>query len=115
MSGADVLETIGDPRRLDSGLRKLQQDAKLLSSKHANLLANYPERWIALYDGQVRADAPSLERVLAEVDELSLPREEVVIRYLDRSLRRMILTRGDCLQEHHLLTQSACAVQVQAT
>ena len=91
MSEANVLEIIGDPRRLDSDLRKFQQDAKLLSSKRVNLLAKYPKRWIALYGGQVRADAPSLERVLAEVDELSLPREEVVIRYVDRNLRRMIL------------------------
>ena len=91
MSEPTLAELIGDPQRLDAELQKFRQDTKLLSSKRMNLIAKYPKRWVAIYDGQVRADARSLKQVLTKVDELQLPREGVVVRYVDRTLRRMIL------------------------
>jgi hypothetical protein len=91
MSEPTLAEIIGDPQRLDAELQKFRKDTKLLSSKRMNFIAKYPKRWIAIYDGQVRADARSLKQILTKVDELQLPREGVVIRYVDRNLRRMIL------------------------
>ena len=91
MSEPTLAEIIGDPKRLDAELQQFRKDSKLLSSKRMNLLAKYPKRWVAIYDGQVRADAPSLNELLVRVDALTLPRERVVVRYVDRNLRRMIL------------------------
>ena len=91
MSEPTLAELIGDPQRLDAELQKFRKDTKLLSSKRMNFIAKYPKRWIAIYDGQVQADARSLKQILTKVDEMQLPREGVVIRYVDRNLRRMIL------------------------
>lgn len=91
MSEPTLAEIIGDPKHLDAELQKFRKDTKLLSSKRINFIAKYPKKWIAIYDGQVRADARSLKQVLIKVDQLKLPREGVVIRYVDRNLRRMIL------------------------
>ena len=91
MAEAAILEMIGDPRRLDADLQRFRKDTKLLSSKRMNFIAKYPKRWIAIYDGKVQADERSLKQLLVKVDELNLPREEVVVRYVDRNLRRMIL------------------------
>lgn len=86
-----IEEIVGDPVRLDAELQKFREDTKLLSSRRVNLLKKYPKRWVAIYDGKVQADAPSLPAVLAKVAELSLPREQVVVRHVARNLRRMIL------------------------
>ncbi len=91
MSEPTLAELIGDPKRVDAELQKFRKDSKLLSSRRVNLIAKYPKRWIVIYDGEVRADARSLNQLLTKVDELNLPREEAVIRYVDRNLRRMIL------------------------
>ncbi len=91
MTEPTLAEIIGDPKRLDAELQKFRKDTKLLSSRRVNLLAKYPKRWVAIYDGQIQADALSLKQVLTKIDELNLPRERVVVRYVDRTLRRMIL------------------------
>ena len=91
MSEQTILDIIGDPRRVDAELQKFRKDTLVLSSKKANLLARYSKRWVAVYDGKVQADARSVKQLLADIDTLQLPREAVVIRYIDRNVRRMIL------------------------
>ena len=86
-----IQEIIGDPKAVDAGLQKFRNDTRVLSSKRANLIAKYPKRWVAIYDGKVQANARNLSQLLAIVDNLNLPREGIVVRYIDRNLRRMIL------------------------
>jgi hypothetical protein len=91
MSELTIEQIIGDPKRLDTELQEFRRSAKLLSSRRVDLIAKYAKRWIAIYDRQVRADGSSLNQLLAKVDQLQVPRDRVVIRYIDRNLRRMIL------------------------
>ena len=91
MNKAEVAKIIGDPKRLDVELKAFRKSAELLSSKQAHLIEEYPKRWVAVYRGSVKADGRSLDEVLARVDELNVPRGSVLIRYIDRNLRRMIL------------------------
>lgn len=91
MSQPTLSEIIGDPKRLDADLQKFQKDTKLLSTKQENFLKQYSDRWIALYDGKVRADAASMNLILTKLDELNLPREQVVIRFMNQKSHRMIL------------------------
>lgn len=86
-----VAEIIGDPKQVDAELQAFRRDSKILSSRRARLIEKYPKKWVAIYDGKVQASALSLNSVLASVDKLGLPRESVVVRYVDRNLRRMIL------------------------
>ena len=91
MSEPTIEQIIGDPKRLDAELREFSRNAKVLSSRKTHLIGKYAKRWIAIYDCQVKADASSLNQLLAKVDELQVPRDRVVIRYVDKNMRRMIL------------------------
>ena len=91
MSEPTIEQIIGDPKRLDAELQEFRRNAKVLSSKRAHLIAKYAKRWIAIYDHQVKADGSSLNQLLAKLDQLQVPRDRVVVRYIDKNLRRMIL------------------------
>ena len=86
-----IEEMIGDPKRVDAELQEFRKDVKALSSCNAMLIDKYTKRWIAFYRGKVQADARSLNEILAEVDRLGLPRESVIVRYIDRNTRTMIV------------------------
>ena len=91
MSGLDIKQIIGDPTRLDAELQEFRKNTKLLSSKRAHLISKYAKRWIAIYNNSVKADGSNLDQLLTKLDELNIPREHVVIRYIDKNIRRMIL------------------------
>jgi hypothetical protein len=93
MSEKDLRDLIGDPHRLDADLQKFRKDIKLLSSKHLDFSGEYSKRWIAVYGGEVQADAESLDHLLARLDALKIPRGKAAIRYMNQSTRRMILYR----------------------
>ena|SRR5437879_3280235 len=91
MDRREIDEMIGDPKRLDTEMQDYRKDISILSSQRAMLLQKYPKRWVAIYKGKVQADAQSFDEILANVDELGLPRDSVVIRFVDKNHRRMIL------------------------
>ncbi|MCA1595314.1 MAG: hypothetical protein LC772_02650 [Chloroflexi bacterium] len=87
----DIDSIIGDPRGLESDLLAFERDSRVLSTRRATLIAKYPRRWVAIFGGQVQADARTLSQLLAKVDSLGLPRQRAVIRYIDRNPRKLIL------------------------
>ena len=91
MSELTIQEIIYDPKLVDSDLQRFRKDTEVLSSMGANLMAKYPKRWVAVYDGKVQTNARSLNQLLTDVDMLGLPRDGIVIQYIDRDVRRMIL------------------------
>jgi len=91
MTELAIHEIIGDPKQVDADLLEFCKNTRLLSSRRARLIERYPKRWIAIFGRKVKADAPSLSQVLAKVDKLQIPRSSVVIRYIDKNQRRMIL------------------------
>lgn len=88
---ATIEEIIGDPHQLDFDLQSFRKDTQILSSNRANLIDKYPKKWIAIYQGKVQANGPSINSVLQAIDKLGLPRENVVVRLIDKNVRRMIL------------------------
>ena len=86
---ATIEQIIGDPKKLDEELQEFREDAKVLSTP--GLIDKYPKRWIAIYEGEVRAEARSINEVLNSADKQGLPRESVIIQYVDRTPRTMIL------------------------
>ena len=91
MSEMNLREIIGNPQRLDTELQQFRKDVNLLSSRYRDFSGEYPKRWIAVYGGKVQADADSLDHLLARLDALKIPRGKAVIRYMNQSMRRMIL------------------------
>ena len=86
-----ILEQIGDPRVINEELESFRDAARTLSSKHPRMIDKYPKQWIAVYRGKVRAQGSTFWSLMDEVDKKKLPREQVIVRYIDKNLRTMIL------------------------
>lgn len=87
----ELLKIIGSPAEVDRELREFERSASVLSSRRARLIKHYPRRWVAVYQGKVMADAPTFVSILEQIDKEKLPREQVIVRFIDKSERAMIL------------------------
>ncbi len=91
MSQDEIAEIIGDARKVDSELQAFGTTAALLSSRYLQLTERYPDKWIALHSGAVRACGDSLEVVLKAIDEKGLSRDEAVVRFIQKDPQTLIL------------------------
>jgi hypothetical protein len=87
----DVLRLIGDPKRVHKELAAFRRTARKLSSAHPRMIDKYARQWVALYQGKVAATARTLDGVIAAVRAKGLPRSRVVIRFIEKTHRTMIL------------------------
>lgn len=78
-----ILDQIGDPAEIARSLRAFRKDAALVSSKWSEFVKKYPDEWIAVYGGRVRASEKTLEALLERIDEIGLPRGQVFVKYMD--------------------------------
>ena len=91
MDSIDARELIGDPRKVDDDLYAFRKTAMRLSSRHSRMVERYPNQWIALHSGRVRAHGDSLDAVLQEIDDKGLSRDRTIVRFIDKEPRTMIL------------------------
>lgn len=63
-------------------LEQYRQDALYVRDHRAELLAQHPDRWIAVYGGEVVATSRSLPQLLKRLDAKGLSRGQVVTEYL---------------------------------
>lgn len=87
----EIINLLGDPADVDRDLQKFRESARSLSSKHSSMIARYPKQWIAVHQGKVRAQGRTFRSVLAQIDEKGIPRGDVIVRYIDKDERTMIL------------------------
>jgi hypothetical protein len=87
----DVRDLIGDPKQVARELRGFQKTAQVLSSRYPRLVERYPRQWVAVHDGTVKAHAKTLDALLKQVDRKRLPRGQIIVRYIDKTQRTMIL------------------------
>lgn len=87
----ELLSLIGDPKRVVQDLRRFRRSTRALSSDHPRLIDEYRRKWVAVHGGKVRANAATFSRLMASVDQRGLPREHIVVRYIDKDERIMIL------------------------
>ena len=85
----EILELIGDPRRVIEEIQQAQESGKTLSSEQPHLIDEYAEKWVALHDGKVVAAAEAFDDLLKAVDPAT--RTHVLVRFIARSEQRMIL------------------------
>lgn len=86
-----MLDVLGQPEDVMRELERFSDDARVLSTRQSALIERYARRWIAILDGAVVASADSLQGVLAAADGRGLPRRRLVVRFIDRAQRTMIL------------------------
>ena len=82
---------IGDPRRVDRELTAFRREAEKCSSSQPRLIAKYPKQWVAVYGGRVRANAGTFDQLMQQVEEKGLPRERLMVRFIDKDIRTLIL------------------------
>lgn len=88
---ARVMEQLGSPQGVDRELQSFQRTARILSSSHPRLINRYPKQWVAVHNGKVRASGRTFNSVMTQVDKKGLPRARIIVRYIDRNRRTMIL------------------------
>ena len=86
-----ILEKIGNPSEVDRELKSYRKSAMVLSSKHPRLINRYQKQWVAVYDGRTVAAGRTLTAALRNVDKKEIPREHIILRYIDKNQRIMIL------------------------
>jgi len=86
-----ILGQLGNPADIDRELQSFRRSARVLSSHHVRLIDRYQKKWVAVYDGKTEAQGRTLQSIWRQLDEKGLPREHVIVRYIDRNQRTMIL------------------------
>lgn len=91
MSEQEVLDIIGDPQEVDSALTAFRKSARKLSSRQSKMIERFPQEWVAIHAGRVRAHGASMDAVLKEIDEKGLARSETILRFIEVEPRTLIL------------------------
>ena len=86
-----VIKQMGGAQEVRIGLREFTNRVRALDAKRVQLTEKYPNKWIAMYNGEIGVIADSLEYLLEEMDRLGIPRKEAVIEFMDTERRTMIL------------------------
>ena len=79
------------PKTMARSLRAFQRSARVLSDNHPRLIDEYPNQWVAISDSNVIAHCKTLKQVLKQVDAEGIPRADVIVRFIDRTQRTLIL------------------------
>lgn len=79
------------PRTISRSLRAFQRSARILSDSHPRLINEYPNQWVAVADSTVIAHDNTLKKVLKKVDAEGVSRADVIVRFIDRTQRTLIL------------------------
>jgi hypothetical protein len=82
---------MGNPGHIHQELMKFRKDVLLLAKQRASLTKQYPNMWIAFYDGQVVFVAKTLDALLNKIDKKKLPRDMVITQFLSTEKIAMIL------------------------
>ena len=88
---AQVMAQLGNPKDVDRDLQSFRRAARVFSSNHPRLIDRYAKRWVAVHRGRVRASGKTFGSVMAQVDSKGLTRDSVIVRYIDKNQRTMIL------------------------
>lgn len=73
------------------GLRAFQKSASVLSSDHPRLIDEFPDQWVAVTDSTVLAHGETLEGILQQIDARGIASSDVIVRFIERSHRTLIL------------------------
>ena len=90
-STRQIIKEMGGAKAVHAGLREFTNRVRTLDAKRGQLTREYPNKWIAMYNGEIDAIADSLEGLLEKMDSLGIPREGAVIKFMDTERRTMVL------------------------
>lgn len=79
------------PGEVGRSLSAFQRSARVLSDSHPRLIDEYPNQWVAVADSTVIVHGNTLKQVLKQVDAEGISRADVIVRFIDRTQRTLIL------------------------
>ena len=86
-----ALKQIGDLSAAVQNLKSFKETAQAFSASSPRLIDQFPQKWVAVSNGKVVADAATLEGVWEKVDKSGLGRSGVMVRFITKKHRTMIL------------------------
>ena len=72
-------------------LQRFKRDTQYYEAHREELLTQYPDQWVAVFDQQVVGAAPDFEQLLAMLEQSSIPAERVLIEHVTRKEELLIL------------------------
>ncbi len=86
-----ITNQMGGPRKIKEDFRRFSNSMKRLHDERTELTAQYPDQWIAIYDGEIQAVAVSFQALLQVMDEREIPRGESVVELMSTNPTVLIL------------------------
>lgn len=86
-----IHEQVGDLTELVREMKDFDMSLETLCSNYGQILKEYPNQWVAVHQGEVKASAETHELLMAAVEQKGLPRHNVLIRFLDKTGRKLIV------------------------
>jgi hypothetical protein len=72
-------------------LERYRSDALYLEEHRRELLKQYPDRWLAVYDQHVVGASKDIKRLVAQLQRKGIPASHTVVRYLTDKDELLIL------------------------
>lgn len=79
------------PESAARSLSKFQRSALILSRNQPRLIDEYPDQWVAVSDSTVVAHGKNLDTILRQVEKKGFHRSDVIVRFIEREQRTLIL------------------------
>lgn len=77
-----VHPAIGDPAEFVRDMALFKKSCHFFDSHYYDLLQQYPDEWIGIFDGEVRAHATDIHGMLAQLDAVGVPRGTTYAEFL---------------------------------
>jgi Family of unknown function (DUF5678) len=76
---------------LQAELQRFKRDTQYYEAHREELLTQYPEQWVAIFNQQVVGAAPDFEQLLALLEQSGIPAERTLIEHVTRKEELLIL------------------------
>lgn len=78
--------------RVQVELRGFQQETRYYEEHYEELLAEYPEQWVAIFNQKVVGASPDYDQLLADLEGAGVPIDRTLFKFLAREDELWILT-----------------------
>ena len=85
------IEEMGGESYIREGLARFRELHNLIDEQYLDLVEKYPDKWIAMTDGEKLIVAGSPDELFANLDEQGIDRADVATKFIRAKGRRMIL------------------------
>jgi hypothetical protein len=86
-----IEELLGDPDENYREIQAFSEDVRAMAQMWAKLVARYPGKFIAFYQGRVQASSSDMKRLFTRMDSLGVPRAHAVVRFIEAEPGNLIL------------------------